>query len=106
MDRSTKFPEIICLDGKWFLRYVGGGEVLEQIELPNNAPLGNIWEATSKVLRCIVDDCGANLSLCVSTLREASKNFAGISEICAASAHDIEMDVLYANDEDEPWYNK
>ena len=104
------FPEIICQDGSWFLRYISGGKVVKEIELPNYPMMNRIWEASSNLLDACIDDCGANLDRCVEVLREASKNFAGISQLLADQANslqnDIELNELYAPDDDEPWYNK
>ena len=104
------FPEIICLDGRWFLRYISGGEIVNDIYLPNYPMMNRIWEASSNLLDACIDDCGANLDRCVEVLREASKNFAGISQLLADQANsiqnEIELNELYAPDDDEPWYNK
>lgn len=103
------FPEIICRNGRWFLRYIYDGEtvkVVKEIDLPNHPMMNRIWEASSNLLDVYIDDCGGNLSRCVNVLREASKNFAGISELLADKANSLEMDILYAPDDDEPYWNK
>ena len=100
------FPEIICRNGRWFLRYIAGGELVKEIDLPNHPMMNRIWEASSNLLDVYIDDCGGNLNRCVNVLREASKNFAGISELLADKANSIEMDILYSPDENEPYWNK
>lgn len=104
------FPEITCRNSRWFLRYISGGELVKEIDLPNYPMMNRIWEASSNLLDACIDDCGANLDRCVEVLREASKNFAGISQLLADQANslqnDIELNELYAPDDDEPWYNK
>ena len=104
------FPEIICRNGKWFLRYISGGEIVKEIELPNNPMMNRIWEASHNLLDVYIDDCGANLDRCVETLRSASTAFAGISQLLADEANslqnEIELDELYAPDDEEPYWNK
>lgn len=72
--------------------------------------MNRIWEASSNLLDVYTDDCGANLDRCVETLRNASTAFTGISQLLADEAkslqNEIELDELYAPDDDEPWYNK
>jgi hypothetical protein len=107
---SNVFPEITFRDGMWFLRYWCNGEIVREIDLPNNPMMNRIWEASSNLLNVYIDDCGANLDRCVEVLREASKNFAGISELLADEAKktqdDIEYEELYRPDDNEPWYNR
>lgn len=104
------FPEIICLDGRWFLRVTYNDGVIKEICLPNHPMMNRIWEASHNLLDVYVDDCGANLDRCVEVLRSASKAFAGISQLLADQANslqnEIELNELYAQDDDEPWYNK
>lgn len=104
------FPEITCRNGKWFLRYISGGEIVKEIDLPDYPMMNRIWEASSAPLDVYIDDCGANLNRCVETLLEASKNFAGISQLLADQANslqnEIELDKLYAPDDEEPYWNK
>lgn len=107
---NNVFPEIICLDGRWFLRYISGGEIVKEICLPNQPMMNRIWETASNLLNVYVDDCGQNLDRCVEVLRESATAFLGISQLLADEANDlqkeIELDRLYAPDPDEPWYNK
>lgn len=103
---NNVFPEITFQDGKWFLRYVSGVNDTEKVLLPDDRIMNMIWSAACKVLACQVDDCGEKPTECVKTLREASKNFAGIAQILADQANDLELDLLYAPDPDEKWYNK
>lgn len=107
---NNLFPEIICRNGKWFLRYIYGGKIVKEIELPNYPMMNRIWEASSNLLDVYIDDCGANLDRCVEVLREASKKFAGISQLLADQANslqnEIELDELYAPDDEEPYWNK
>lgn len=104
------FPEITCRNGKWFLRYISGGEIVKEIDLPDYPMMNRIWEASHNLLDVYIDDCGANLDRCVNVLREASKNFAGISQLLADKANslqnEIELDKLYAPDDEEPYWNK
>lgn len=79
---------------------------MKEIDLPNHPMMNRIWQASSNLLDVYIDDCCGNLDRCVTVLREASKKFAGISELLADKANSIEMDILYAPDEEEPWYNK
>lgn len=103
------FPEITFRDGRWFLRYISGGELVREIELPNHPMMNRIWEASQYLLDVYIDDCGANLDRCVEVLRKASKNFAGISQLLSDQAdkeqEQLDLDRLYAYDPDEPWYN-
>ena len=103
---NNVFPEITCRNGRWFLRYIAGGELVKEIDLPNHPMMNRIWEASSNLLDVYIDDCGGNFNRCVNVLREASKNFAGISELLADKANSIEMDILYSPDENEPYWNK
>lgn len=103
------FPEIICRNGKWFLRYISGGEIVKEIELPNNPMMNRIWEASSNLLEMYVDDAGGN-EYNIELLRKVSKSFAGISQLLSDQAdkeqEQLDLDKLYAYDPDEPWYNK
>lgn len=103
---ANVFPEITCQDGRWFLRVVYSANEVKEICLPNNPMMNRIWEAASNLLPVYDSDCGGNFDRCVEVLREASKNFAGISQLLADQSNDLEMDLLYAPDDDEPWYNK
>ena len=107
---NNVFPEITCRNGKWFLRYISDGEIVKEIDLPNNPMMNRIWEASHNLLDVYIDDCGANPRRCVEVLREASNNFAGISQLLADQANslqnEIELDELYAQDDDEPYWNK
>ena len=107
---NNRFPEIICLDGRWFLRYISGGEIVKEIELPNHPMMNRIWEASHNLLDVYIDDCGANRNRCVETLRSASTAFAGISQLLADEANslqnEIELNELYAPDDEEPYWNK
>lgn len=103
------FPEITFRDGRWFLRYWSNGEIVKEIDLPNNPMMNRIWEASSNLLDVYIDDCGANLNRCVEVLRKVSKAFAGISQLLSDQAdkeqEQLDLDRLYAYDPDEPWYN-
>ena len=103
------FPKITFQDGKWFLTGISSRYPVK-VELPNYPMMNRIWEASSNLLDACIDDCGANLDRCVEVLREASKNFAGISQLLADQANslqnEIKLNELYAPDDDEPWYNK
>jgi len=107
---NNVFPEITCQDGKWFLRHISDGEIVKEIELPNHPMMNRIWEASHNLLDVYIDDCGANHNRCVETLRSASKAFAGISQLLADKANslqnEIELDELYAPDDEEPYWNK
>lgn len=107
---SNVFPEITFRDGMWFLRYWCNGEIVREIDLPNNPMMNRIWEASSNLLNVYIDDCGANLDRCVETLRNASIAFAGISQLLADEAkntqEDIDLNNLYVPSDDEPWWNK
>lgn len=104
------FPEITFQDGRWFLRYISGGELVKEVDLPNNPMLNRIWEASHNLLDVYIDDCGANLDRCVQFCNEASKLFAGVSQLAADLAADykkqIELNELYKEDENEKWYQK
>lgn len=106
---NNVFPEIICLDGKWFLTGISNRFPVK-VELPNYPMMNKIWEAASNLLDVYIDDCGANLDRCVDVLRSASTAFAGISQLLADQANslqnEIELDKLYAPDENEPYWNK
>ena len=103
---NNVFPEIICQDDRWFLRVVYSTNEVKEICLPNNPSMNRIWAASSKLIPVYDSDCGGNITRCIEVLREVSKNFAGISKLLADQANDIEMDLLYAPDPDENWYNK
>ena len=104
------FPEITCRNGKWFLRYISGGEIVREIDLPNHPMMNRIWEASHNLLDVYIDDCGANLNRCVETLRSASTAFAGISQLLSDQADEeqnqLDLDRLYAPDDEEPYWNK
>lgn len=104
------FSEITCRNGKWFLRYISGGEIVREIDLPNYPMMNRIWEASHNLLDVYIDDCGANLNRCVETLRSASTAFAGISQLLDDEANslqnEIELDELYTSDDEEPYWNK
>lgn len=103
------FPEIICLDGRWFLRYISGGEIVKEIDLPDYPMMNRIWKASSNLLEMYVDDAGGN-EYNIELLRKVSKAFAGISQLLSDQADEeqnqLDLDKLYAPDENEPWYNK
>ena len=103
---NNVFPEIIRQDDRWFLRVVYSTNEVKEICLPNNPTMNRIWEASSKLLPVYDSDCGGNITRCIEVLREVSKNFAGIAHLLADQANDLEMDLLYAPDPDENWYNK
>lgn len=107
---NNTFPEIICQDDKWFLRYISDGEIVKEICLPDNPIMNRIWETSANLLNVYIDDCGGNRDQCVEALRNAAKAFAGISQLLTDEAkfvqNEIELDQLYAQDDDEPWYNK
>lgn len=104
---NNVFPEITFRDGRWFLRYISGGEIVKEIDLPNNPMMNRIWEASHNLLDVYIDDCGANLNRCVETLRSASTAFTGIAILLADEAKKIQEDIdLYAPSDDEPWWNK
>ena len=96
------FPEIICQDGVWFLRYVSGGEVKYELDLPNVSMMNRIWEASADLLRVYVDDYGGQ-QYCHDPLRRAAEAFAGISQLLSDEANQDELDMLYAHDENERW---
>jgi len=102
---NNVFPEITFQDGKWFLTGISNRFPVK-VELPNYPMMNRIWEASSKLLPVYDSDCGGNITRCIEVLREVSKNFAGISQLLADQANDTEMDLLYAPDPDENWYNK
>lgn len=94
--------------GKWFLFY---GDNNENFLLsPSNPMFDSIWEGVSKMLRVCEDDCGSNLNVCAQLCDEASKLFAGASQLCSDMAkynrEQYELQIVYAPDPDEPWYNK
>lgn len=107
---NNVFPEITCRNGKWFLRYISGGEIVREIELPDYPMMNKIWEASHNLLDVYIDDCGADLDRCVETLRNASTAFAGISQLLDDEANslqnEIELDELYTSDDEEPYWNK
>ena len=97
------FYSIIKKDEHWFLDCDG-----KLIALPYNDPMFNsIWEGVSKMLDVYADDCGANLDRCVQFCEDASRLFAGVSQLAADMAVDykkqIELNELYAHDENERW---
>ena len=98
---NQMFPQIVLRDGEW-LYCVGTAE----LKLPSHPTMNKIWEASAAILECVTSDCGGNLDVCVKNLRDASKAFAGLAKICANSANDIELELLYAPDENEPWYQR
>jgi len=106
---NNVFPEITCQDGRWFLTGISN-KFPVKVELPNNPMMNRIWEASHNLLDVYIDDCGANLDRCVETLRSASTAFAGISQLLADEANslqnEIELDELYAPDDEEPYWNK
>ena len=103
------FPEIICLDDKWFLRYISGGEIVKEIELPAIG-IDQLWNALAMLLSIYVDDCGANLDRCIDFYNQAKNIFAGASQLCSDYAaqvqEQINLNKLYAPDENEPYWNK
>lgn len=103
------FPEIICQDGRWFVRVVYNPTNIKEICLPNYPMMNRIWEAASNLLEMYVDDAGGN-EYNIELLRKASKAFAGISELLSDQAdkeqEQLDLDKLYAYDPDEPWYQK
>lgn len=107
---SNVFPEITFRDGRWFLRYWCNGELVKEIDLPNEPMLNNIWKATAMLLDVYVDDCSRNYDRCVDYCNQAKNIFAGASQLCQDKAHEyqelIDLDNLYAPDDNEPWYNK
>ena len=108
---NNVFPEITCLDGRWFLRYWHNHEIESAIELPNYPIMNRIYEASRYLLDVCIDDCGDNLYRCEYILRNASTAFAGISQLLADKAkrtqEEIDLeDLLYAPSDDEPWWNK
>lgn len=102
-------PKITWQDGKWFLTGISDRYPVK-VELPNNPMISRIWDACSNLLDFYIDYYGANQDRHVEVLRNASKAFAGISELLADEAkslqNEIELEELYAPDENEPWYNK
>lgn len=104
MDRPI-FPEIICQDGKWFLRVVYSTNEVKEICLPNYPMMNRIWEAASDLLEMYVDDAGGN-EYNIELLRKISKAFAGISQLLSDEAKQQELDKLYEYDENEPWYQR
>lgn len=107
---NNVFPEITFRDGRWFLRYISGGEIVKEIDLPNNPMMNRIWETCSSLINVYTDDCGANFNRCVETLNNASMAFTGIAMLLADEAkktqEDIDLEELYSPDENEPWYNR
>lgn len=106
---NNVFPEITCLDGRWFLRVVYSTNEVKEICLPNYPMMNRIWEASSDLLEMYVDDAGGN-EYNIELLRKVSKAFAGISQLLSNQAdqerEQLDLDRLYAPDPDEPWYNK
>lgn len=111
MDKMSNnlFPEITCRNGKWFLTGISN-KFPVKVELPNHPMMNRIWEVSSNLLDVYIDDCGANLDRCVDVLRSASITFAGVSQLLADQANslqnEIELDELYAHDDEEPYWNK
>lgn len=103
--KQLVYSEIICQDDKWFLRYTSGGEVKEQIQLPNVPMMNRIWETCSDLLEVYVSDYGGN-QYNHEPLRRAARAFAGISELLSDEANQQELDMLYEYDENEKWYQK
>lgn len=103
------FPEITCQDGKWFLRVTYNDGGIKEIELPNYPMMNRIWEASSNLLDVYIDDCGGN-EYNIELLRKVSKAFAGISKLLSDQADEeqnqLDLDRLYAYDENEPYWNK
>ena len=97
--------KIINLNEHWF--FDDDGLI---VPLPESPMFNSIWEGVSKLLDVYNDDCGANLDRCVQFCNEASKLFAGISELAACHAagyqKQIELNELYAYDENEKWYQR
>ena len=77
---------IIKQNKHWFIDNDG-----ELVHLsPSNPMFDSIWDGVSKMLDVYEDDCGANLDRCVQFCNEASKLFAGISELAAGKAVDYQ----------------
>lgn len=100
------FPEIVCLDGRWFLQHVSN-----IMQLPKSPILENVWKATSMLLDIYNDDCGANLDRCVDFYNQAKNIFAGVSQLCQDAARELQEQIdlgnLYLDDDpNEPWYQK
>ena len=106
---ANVFPEIICLDGKWFLRVTYNDGSVKEICLPNHPMMNRIWEASSDLLEVYVDDAGGN-EYNIKLLRKVSKAFASISQLLSDQADEeqnqLDLDRLYAIDDDEPYWNK
>lgn len=106
---NNVFPEIICLDGRWFLRVTYNDGGIKEICLPNYPMMNRIWEASSDLLEMYVDDAGGN-EYNIELLRKVSKAFAGIAQLLSDQANQeqeqLDLDRLYASDPDEPWYNR
>ena len=97
---------IVKHNGHWFLDNDG-----EMIGLSVSNPMfDGIWTGVSMMLDVYDDDCGGNLQKCVENCLHASAMFAGVSQLCLDRAtfiqDQIELDRLYAPDDDEPWYQK
>ncbi len=106
---NNVFLEITCLDGRWFLRVDCGANEVKEICLPNYPMMNKIWEASSDLLEMYVDDAGGN-EYNIELLRKVSKTFAGISQLLSNQAdqeqEQLDLDRLYAQDDDEPYWNK
>ena len=102
------FPEITFQDGKWFLTGLSN-KFPVKVELPNYPMMNRIWEASSDLLEMYVDDSGGN-EYNIELLRKVSKAFAGISQLLSNQAdqeqEQLDLDRLYAQDDDEPYWNK
>ena len=101
-------PEITFQDGKWFLTGLSN-KFPVKVELPNYPMMNRIWEASSDLLEMYVDDSGGN-EYNIELLRKVSKAFAGISQLLSNQAdqeqEQLDLDRLYAQDDDEPYWNK
>lgn len=98
--------DIVQHDGHWF---VTDGKT--EIQLPGGNPLlANLWLASALIVQVYTDDCGANLDRCVDFYDQAKNIFVGVSQLCQDAARElqeqIDLDNLYRDDPNEPWYHK
>ena len=52
------------------------------------------------------DDAGGSPVRALSYCNQVSKLLAGVSQLCKDTANDYETEIVYAKDDNEPWYQK
>ena len=77
-----------------------------QFRLPGGGLLDKLWEIASMLLDVTNDDCGANLNRARKHCMISSKRCREMSKTLDAWAEEYAADILYKNDESEPWWNK